>query len=485
MNQIAGKNASKTLWTTEALLDATGGRLVGSPPTHITGISIDTRTLEPGALYVAIRGDRLDGHDYVEAAFAAGASLAMVANDWPGLSDGARLSGPVIVVEETLDSMGAIGRTARDRCAGKIIAVTGSVGKTGTKEALRHCLAPQGRTHAAEKSFNNHWGVPLTLGRMPADTEYGIFEIGMNHPGEIRPLVKMVRPHIAIITTVEPVHLGYFESLEEIADAKAEIFEGVEPRGVAILNRDNQFYERLAQRARDAGIGEILSFGARDDNRSAADMQLVDVRLEPTGSDVTAMFRGQEIRYRLSIPGRHIVQNSLGILLAIAAADADIEQAAQALHAISPQKGRGKRTLYEVQGGRVAVVDESYNANPASMRAALESIAGTPKSDFPRRIAVLGDMLELGEASEDLHVALVQNIEDADVDLVFASGPFMERLFEKLPASRRGAYGRTSEEIRTALIDAVRPGDLVMVKGSLGSRMGPLVDALNDHLIEA
>ncbi len=478
------ESGGDALWTADAILDATGGRLVGPSPREITGLSIDTRTLEPGALYVAIRGDRLDGHDYVEAAFTAGASCALVASDWPGLKSPEDPAGSVIVVDDTLAGMGDIGRAARARGRGKIIAVTGSVGKTGSKEALRLCLGAQGTVHAAEKSFNNHWGVPLTLGRMPPETEFGIFEIGMNHAGEIRPLVQMVRPHIALITTVEPVHLGHFNGLEGIADAKAEIFEGIEPGGVAVLNRDNQFYDRLAQRARDVGVKEILSFGASDAS-DKADMRLTDVTLTSTGSDVTANFRGQEIKYRLSIPGRHIVQNSLGILLVVAAAGGDLEVAATELAGIAPQKGRGVRTVFEVAGGQVALVDESYNANPASMRAAFEAIAGTPKTEFSRRIAVLGDMLELGAASEELHVALAENIADADIDLVFASGPFMEKLYQALPVAQRGAYGRNSEEIRAALIDEVRSGDLVMVKGSLGSRMGALVAALNNHLIEA
>ena len=264
------------------------------------------------------------------------------------------------------------------RCDGRIIAVTGSVGKTGVKEALKHCLGPQGITHAAEKSFNNHWGVPLTLSRMPMDSEYGVFEIGMNHAGEIRPLVHMVKPHIALITTVEPVHLGHFQSVDEIAEAKAEIFEGLEPGGVAILNRDNQYFEHLVEQARDIGVDEILTFGMDE----ASDMRVEDMRLDATGSDVAASFRGEIFHYRLGIAGRHIVQNSLGVLLAVAASGADIGHAATLLGDIGPQKGRGERKLFDTGDGQILLIDESYNANPASMRAAFEAMAGTSKSEF-------------------------------------------------------------------------------------------------------
>ena len=356
--------------------------------------------------------------------------------------------------------------------------MTGSVGKTGTKEALKYCLSAQGITHAAEKSFNNHWGVPLTLSRMASNTEFGIFEIGMNHPGEIRPLVQMVRPHIAIITTVEPVHLGFFKSVEEIADAKAEIFEGLEPGGVAVLNRDNPHYQRLAARAADAGVSDIRTFGVHE----SCDMRVTDLDLNATGSDVTASYKGECFTYRLGTAGRHIVQNSLGVLLGVALSGGDILQAAKALGDIGPQKGRGARQVFDKDSGKILLIDESYNANPASMRAALEALAGTPKAEYPRRIVVLGDMLELGAASEALHVGLSEHIDQADIDIVFASGPFMECLFKALPDAKRGAYALNPDEICAPLIDEVRAGDLVMVKGSLGSRMGSIIAALGDYL---
>ena len=468
----------RPLWTMDELLEATGGELKGLSPGEITGISIDTRTLRSGELYVAIKGDRLDGHDYVGAAFEAGAGAALVASDWDGLDDPANAGHPVIVVADSLKGMEAIGRAARRRSVGRIIAVTGSVGKTGTKEALKHCLSQQGICHAAEKSFNNHWGVPLTLSKMAADTQFGVFEIGMNHPGEIRPLVGMVRPHVAIITTVEPVHLGFFKSVEEIADAKAEIFEGIEPGGVAVLNRDNAHFERLALRAREVGVGDIQTFGAHE----SCDMRVTHMRLDASGSDVSATYKGEVINYRLGTAGRHIVQNSLAVLLGIALAGGDIKRAAAALGDIGPQKGRGERQLFERAGGDIMIIDESYNANPASMRAALEAMAGTPKTEFPRRIAVLGDMLELGTQSGALHAELAVHIDEAEIDLVFACGPVMKNLFDALPDGKKGAYFQNPDEICASLIDEVRAGDLVMVKGSLGSRMGPIVAALCEHL---
>ena len=480
---------SDILWTINELLQATGGELRGASSdgvakSGVTGISIDTRSLKSGELYVAIRGDRLDGHDYVAAAFDAGAGACLVSSDWAGLDDRAKLSGSLIVVEDSLEGMGAIGRAARARSHGKIIAVTGSVGKTGTKEALKYCLSSQGIVHGAEKSFNNHWGVPLTLSRMPSDTEFGIFEIGMNHPGEIRPLVKMVRPHIAIITTVEPVHLGFFKSVEEIAQAKAEIFEGIEPGGIAVLNRDNPYFEQLAKRAVEVGVSNIATFGAHE----SCDMRVVGMDLDATGSDVTASYKGETFTYRLGTAGRHIVQNSLGVLLGVALVGGDVLAAASALGDIGPQKGRGARQIFKIGGesgcGSILVIDESYNANPASMSAALEAMAGTPKAEYPRRIAVLGDMLELGEASTSLHQGLARHIDEAEIDIVFAAGPFMKSLFEALPPGKRGAYALNGDEICTALIDEVRAGDIVMVKGSLGSRMGPVVAALEDHLKE-
>jgi UDP-N-acetylmuramoyl-tripeptide--D-alanyl-D-alanine ligase len=380
----------------------------------------------------------------------------------------------LVRVGETLEALNGLGRASRARATNtKVIAVTGSAGKTGTKEALKLALAPSGSVHASAKSFNNRWGVPLSLSNMPKAVSFGVFEIGMNHAGEIAALVPLVRPHIAIITTVAPVHLGFFRSVEEIADAKAEIFRGLEPGGTAIINRDNPHYERLKAHALKNGA-RVVGFGEAQD----ADAGLLAVELHPDGSDVTADILGQKISYRLGAPGRHLVQNSLAVLAAVKLAGADLKLAARALEGLHAQAGRGARTLLAVNGGRIAIVDESYNANPASMRAALSTLGLAPRGEFNRRVAVLGDMLELGPEGPSLHQELAEFIDGAGVDVVFACGELMGSLFEALPASRRGAYAKTAEELAPKLVGAVGPGDAIMVKGSLGSRMAQIVEAL-------
>jgi UDP-N-acetylmuramoyl-tripeptide--D-alanyl-D-alanine ligase len=308
---------------------------------------------------------------------------------------------------------------------------------------------------------------------MPRDIDYGVFEMGMNHAGEISALTRLVRPHIAIITTVAPVHLGFFSSVEEIADAKAEIFEGLEPGGAAILNRDNPYFERLAAAASGEGA-EIISFG--EDKR--AKVRLLSCDLSPDGSTVTSDILGETVTYRVGAPGRHVVQNTLAVLAAVKLAGADLSAAAEALGAIHAPEGRGERFVIETERGPVCIVDESYNANPASMRAALATLGLTPRSAYKRRIAVLGDMLELGSDSLKLHRELAEAVDAAGIDVVFASGADMASLFEALPEKRRGAYAKTSDELAPALLSSVQPGDIVMVKGSLGSRMAPLVEGL-------
>jgi UDP-N-acetylmuramoyl-tripeptide--D-alanyl-D-alanine ligase len=460
---------TSALWTWDNLVPAAIGVADGTPSVPITGFSMDTRTVEPGEVFVAVRDVR-DGHDFVLEAFRKGAAAALVSVDYkraPG-------DGPLLRVAETLQGLRDIAAAARRRTDARVIAVTGSVGKTGTKEALRACLSRLGPTHAAEKSFNNHWGVPLTLARMPADVRYGVFEIGMNHAGEITPLTALVRPHVAIVTTVGPVHLEFFGTTEKIAEAKAEIFGGLEPGGVAILNRDNEHFELLATRAREHGA-RIVSFGRHEN----ADVRPEVFSLDADGTDIAVRIGGRLIAYRVGAPGAHIAQNSLAVIAALDAIGADIEEAVVALGDVRAPKGRGERREVALpDGGSILVIDESYNANPASMRSALAAMASVPRERFPRRIAVLGDMLELGENSGDLHAALNEPIDAADVDLVFASGENMQRLFEVLPAARRAAWAPKSDGIAEALGAAVRAGDVVMIKGSLGSRMAPLVDAL-------
>ena len=470
------------LWTPQALDEATGGTLVGAPRA-VTGASIDTRTLQPGDLFFAIRGDARDGHDFVADALGRGAGAAVVARD---RAAALRSHGPVLAVpgdgpDPVLDAMRALGRAARARTGASVVAVTGSVGKTGTKEALRHVLGAQGATHASVASYNNHWGVPLTLARMPAETRYGVFEVGMNHAHEILPLTAQVRPDVALITTVEPVHIEHFPSLSAIADAKGEIFFGLKPGGVAVINRDNPNFSRLLAHAQASPAGRVVSFGEHE----GADVRALRIVLRPDLSVVDAVVMGQPVTYRLGTAGRHAAMNSLGVLAAVHSLGADLAQAALALSRLSPPAGRGERTALRLADGEAFLVDESYNANPASVRAALATLAGIETGPRGRRIAVLGDMLELGPTSEDLHRGLAEAVEAAGIDLVFTAGTRMRHLFEALPMSRRGIAAAESGDLVEPLAKLLRAGDAVMVKGSNSIRMGRIVEALKARYADA
>jgi UDP-N-acetylmuramoyl-tripeptide--D-alanyl-D-alanine ligase len=437
----------------------------------VTGLSIDSRTLSRGEAFFAIQGESRDGHDFVASALARGAALAVVAR---GKRSVVPTGAPLLVIDDVLEGLRRLARAARARSHAKVIAITGSVGKTGTKEALRVVLAQSGSTHASVASYNNHWGVPLSLARMPVSARFGVFEIGMNHAGEIEPLVRLVRPHIAIVTAIAPVHLEYFESLQAIADAKAEIFIGVEPGGTAIVNRDTPHYARLEAAARAAGVDSVVSFGA--DER--ADARLLQLSLQPDTSIVHANILGDEVTYKLGSPGRHVAMNSLAVLAAASLAGADMALAALALATLEPPSGRGQRLILNLRGGAALLIDESYNANPASMQAALALLGQAAVAREGRRIAVLGDMLELGPAARDLHRGLLDAILAEDIDLVYCAGPLMAALWEVLPSERRGGYAETAAALESQVLAAVRAGDAVMVKGSFGSKMGPLVKAL-------
>ncbi len=459
----------ETLWTPLALVAPLGARVSGALPARgITGVSIDTRTLQDGDLFVALKGDNSDGHDYVRKAFEAGAAAAVVDEAHADALTGA---GPLYVAKDTLVALEGLGRAARARSKARIVAVTGSVGKTTTKELLRCALASAGETHASAASYNNHWGVPLTLARMPQSARFGVFEIGMNHAGEITPLVAMARPHVAIITRIAPVHLAHFASIEAIADAKAEIFSGLQRGGVAILNRDDAQFERLRAAAREAGVRFTLSFGESEE----ADAILLECEVDGQTTRVKARALGQDLDYRIGAPGRHIAMNSLAVLLAARAAGLELAAAARALAHFEPPAGRGQRETLEAADGPFTLIDESYNANPASMRAALD-LLGAAKG--ARRIAVLGDMLELGPDGPALHAAIAEDIERNQVDLVFTAGPLMRALAEAIPAGRRGAHAANAAALEPIVLDALGAGDVVMIKGSNGSRMGPLVAAM-------
>lgn len=461
------------LWTPDALEAATGGRWIGERR-PVSGASIDTRTLQPGDLFFAIRGEARDGHDFVAQALGKGAGAAVVAE-----GRAAACEGPVLAVagegaDPVLTAMERISRAARARSEAQVVAVTGSVGKTGTKEALRHVLSGQGATHASAASYNNHWGVPLTLARMPEEARFGVFEIGMNHAHEILPLTGLVRPQVALVVTVEPVHAEHFPSVSAIADAKGEIFAGLEPGGVAVINRDNPHYERLAAHAMASRAGRIVSFG----EHPQADVRANRIVLRPDLSVVDASVMGQPVTYKLGTAGRHTALNSLGVMAVVHSLGADLAAAALSLAALAPPAGRGERTALEMENGTAWLIDESYNANPAAVRAALATLSGIETGPRGRRIAVLGDMLELGPTSPDLHRGLAASVEAAGIDLVFAAGPLTRNLYEALPVSRRGAVAATAADLIEPLTRTLRPGDAVMVKGSNGSRMGRIVEAL-------
>jgi UDP-N-acetylmuramoyl-tripeptide--D-alanyl-D-alanine ligase len=465
------------LWTPHDLIAASGGRLIGEMSPG-SGVSIDTRTLEAGDLFFAIKGDVHDGHGFVRQALAKGAAVAVVAEERAPEFEGA---GPLLLVPDVLTAMAALGIAARNRSGAKIVAVTGSVGKTGTKEALRLAFERLGPTHASVASYNNHWGVPLTLARMPAEAAYGVFEIGMNHAGEIAPLTRMVRPHVAIITTVEPVHIEFFPSIAAIADAKGEIFAGIEPGGVAVLNRDNPQFERVRAHALASRAGSILTFG----EHAEADVRAERIVLHGDGSAVEARVLGEPVMYRLGAPGRHVVMNSLSVLAAIKAVGGDLALGALALSEVSAPAGRGERISLEMGDGAFVLVDEAFNANPASMRAALANLAAAKPGPRGRRVAVLGDMLELGRNGPELHRELAEAVTASGADLIFAAGPLMQNLVEVLPPDRRGGYAASAAELEDAVLGAVRAGDVVMVKGSKGILVSRIVKALKDRYLPA
>jgi UDP-N-acetylmuramoyl-tripeptide--D-alanyl-D-alanine ligase len=459
------------LWSLDDMAAVMRADRCGAPPAEVPGISIDSRTLGKGDAFFAIQGENRDGHEFVEGALKAGAGLAVVARTQRGRF---AADASLLAVDDVLEALRDLARAARARSHAKVIAVTGSVGKTSTKEALRLALSADGETHASAASYNNHWGVPLSLARLPVSAKYAVFEIGMNHAGEITPLTQLVRPHVAIVTSIAPVHLEYFGSLEKIADAKAEIFIGVEPGGAAVINRDIRQYAQLVKAAEAAGVKRIVSFGAS----AKADARLLRHSLHAEVSTVQARILGQDVTYKIGAPGEHLVLNSLAVLAAAALVGADLALAALALNRLQPATGRGTRITLKLPSGSALLIDESYNANPASVRAAVMLLGMAPVGPHGRRIAVLGDMLELGARGAALHRGLAEPIAAAKIDLVFCCGPLMRALWEALPSGARGGYAETAAALEPIVLDAIRDGDAVMVKGSLGSKMGPIVKTL-------
>lgn len=459
------------LWTASDAVAATGGRT--SAKFAASGVSIDSRTLAAGDLFIALKGPNHDGHDHVAAALARGAAAAMVAHVPAGVAADA----PLLVVADTQAALEALGRAARARARARVAAVTGSVGKTSTKEALRLALDadhPDRPTHASVASFNNAIGVPLTLARLPPGAEHAVFEIGMNHAGEITPLVRMVRPAVVIVTNVEGVHTENFpDGIQGVAAAKAEIFDAFEDGGVAVLNRDNRFFAFLAQRAQARGA-RVVSFG----EAAEADIRLIEFRADGVEADVTAAVHGTTLAYRIGAPGRHWALNSLAVLAAAEALGVAPAVASAGLVRVAPAKGRGQRHQLKLGDDTYELIDDSYNASPASMRASFEVLKAALPGEGGRRIAVLGDMLELGPQSPELHAGLASPLVAAGADLVFTCGPNMARLHAALPSALRGGHAPDSAALLPLVRAALRPGDVVVVKGSLGSRMGRIVDAL-------
>jgi UDP-N-acetylmuramoyl-tripeptide--D-alanyl-D-alanine ligase len=461
------------LWTAKDAAAATGGASKGS--WTASGVSIDSRSVAKGDLFVALQGPNFDGHDYVVQALEKGAAAALVHR---AIKDSDSYHDRLIVVKDTFLALQDLAKAARARTGARIIAVTGSVGKTGTKEALKLGLSVQGKTHASEGNLNNHWGVPLSLARMPAEAKFGVFELGMNHAGEIAPLSKLVRPHAAVITAVEAVHLEFFSSVAEIADEKAAIMAGLEPGGAVILPRDNPHYVRLSAAAKTYGCQNVLAFGTGGD----AFARLVAWSLTPDGTQVAAEFDGRRIMYDMIVSGRHWALNSVAALAAVHAVGADYHLAAGALAKLAAPVGRGARTRVTVDGGSIMVIDESYNASPAAVRVLADTLAQMHQpvggTRGGRLIMVLGDMLELGSAAPALHADLAESLKLADIHLVFTAGTLTKHLQDALPPEMRGGHAPDSKALVPLVLDAVRAGDVVAIKGSHSSHMDVVVDAL-------
>ena len=453
---------AEPLWTSDEIVSATGGRL-GGAAFAATGVSIDTRTLEPGDLFVALGGAR-DGHEFVAQALAKGAAGTLASKP---------VTGSAVMVEDALKALERLGEAARIRAPNaRRGAVTGSVGKTSVTQAVRAGLAIAGPAHSSVKSYNNHIGVPLTLARMPRDTARAVFEIGMNHADEITPLSRMVRPHVALVTTVGPVHTENFPDGEAgVARAKAEVFAGLEPGGVAILNADNRWFEFLKGQAQAAGA-EVRSFGSGE----GADARLVDFQPDGDHAVVRARLHGDALEFPILQAGVHWGPNSMAVLLMLEALDVGLDTSLAALGSFEPLAGRGAERQIRRPGGAFTLVDESYNANPISMAAAIASLGA--RRPAGRRIAALTDMLELGADAARFHAELAPALEAAGVDLVFCGGPLMKSLWDALPPTRRGGYAQTAVDLGPLVVQAVEPGDLVMVKGSNGSNAGAVAAAL-------
>ncbi|MGR3546216.1 MAG: UDP-N-acetylmuramoylalanyl-D-glutamyl-2,6-diaminopimelate--D-alanyl-D-alanine ligase [Roseovarius sp.] len=465
-----------SLWSAQEAAAATQGRVTGD--WQASGVSIDTRTLKPGDLFVALSAAR-DGHEFVAQALAKGAAAALVSR----IPEGLPADAPLLIVSDVQKGLEDLGCAARARSQARVVAVTGSVGKTSTKEMLRDVLGHQGRTHAAEASYNNHWGVPLTLARMPVDTQFAVIEIGMNHPGEIAPLARMARPHVAIVTTVAAAHLEAFENVEGIAREKASIFEGLEPGGVALINADISTTSILRTKAMQHAA-RVISFGTA----RGAHHRLLDVELHDHVTVARARAWRSAVVYKVGVPGRHFAMNALAVLAVAQVLGCDRAVAVADLASWAPPAGRGTREELVLDlasdGMSIDLIDDAFNANPTSMAAALEVLAaahprdGVGRVSRGRRIAILGDMLELGPDEAMMHAGLADLPYMARIDEIHCVGPRMRALWDVLPEARRGRWVASAEELAAQAHRLIDAGDVVLVKGSKGSRVSLVVDAL-------
>lgn len=459
------------LWTNKDIAKATGGRTSGS--WDVDGVCIDSRSVSVGDLFIALEGPKFDGHEFAIEALDKGATAALVSKQ---PTDGRHEVSDerLVFVDDTMKGLNDLATAARARMNGRVVAITGSVGKTTTKEALFLTLGRQGLCHATIGNLNNHWGAPLTLARMPVETDYAVIELGMNHAGEIEPLSRLTQPHVAVITAVEAVHLEFFDSVAGIADAKAEIFAGVGENGTAIIPGDNPYRDRLLKAADDAGIETIVSFGTE----KKCSYRLIAWNVTDTGTRIAADINGRRIVYDIGLPGKHMALNSLAAIAAVDALGGDAERAAADLADMTPPPGRGARLTLKFGNGSAVLIDESYNASPASVAAMVASLGATRHSG--RLILALGDMLELGDESPALHRDLAVPIAAAGVTTVYSAGPLMKHLHDALPDELRGVHRETSSELADDLLNAIRPGDVIAVKGSFGSKMSTVVNALQN-----
>lgn len=462
----------RPLWTVAEVVAATGGRPEGLADGPIGSVSIDSRDIEPEALFVAIKGDSHDGHDFVARALEQGAAAALVSEAFHARSGGDRL----IVVSDPLEALRKLAEAARARSRALIVAVTGSAGKTTSKEALRTVLSAAGETHASVKSFNNHWGVPLTLARLPREAQFGVFEIGMNHAGEITPLVKLVRPHISVITTVAAAHLEFFDSVAGIAEAKAEIFLGLEPGGTAVLNGDHDYLHILFGKAREAGVGRIITYGFDE----SCDWRIGRCEERGDKTFVSVEHDGQRSELVLKVKGRHMAANAVGALAVASLAGEATQVAVEALAGFGAPEGRGETLRLGPSEKPLLLIDESYNANVASMAAALGVFAGTA-APGGRKVLVLGDMLELGPTAPELHAGLAPAVLASGADRIYLVGTAIAGLGAALGEGRVAGQAGKVDDLAEAIVSDLAHGDAVMVKGSNGVRLSSLVARIRER----